>query len=456
MAPADASRGARPPRVSIIIPVFNGTDYLAAAIDSALAQDYPDTEVLVVNDGSSDDGATDRLARSYGTRIRYLTKPNGGVASALNAGLQAMTGEVFCWLSHDDIHLPHKTRRQVAEWERLGRPRAVLFTAYRLIDQAGKVIGQTGYDAALLAAKPRYALLRGCLNGCTMFIPRSIFDEVGGFDETLPTTQDYDLWNRMMGRVEFIYMPEFLIESRQHPAQGSRRMDHREEARALWLRMAAAVPVDEQVRLEGSSFRFLEATSRFLADNGMLEAAADLAQSARASLHQTCISVLLDPGPWPERTHASLDSVAAQCHPAWEVLLGGPPQPGLARRHPNARWHCRDGADAGWHAASGPYIALLEDGALMLPDRLERQLLALETADAAVCQAPAWQHQGAGHPLARTEAAGTILVRRAALEADAVAFPEAASLSERLARIAATCRVVALPDPLTILRQRPA
>lgn len=456
MASANAGRGARPPRVSIIIPVFNGTDYLAAAIDSALAQDYPDTEILVVNDGSSDDGATDRLARTYGTRIRYLTKPNGGVASALNAGLQAMTGEVFCWLSHDDIHLPHKTRCQVAEWERLGRPRAVLFSAYRLIDQAGKVIGQTGYDAALLAAKPRYALLRGCLNGCTMFIPRCIFDEVGVFDEGLPTTQDYDLWNRMMDRVPFIYMPELLIDSRQHPAQGSRRLEHREEARALWRRMAATVPVEEQIRLEGSSFRFLEATSRFLAESGMLEAAADLAQAASAALGQALVSVLLDPGPWPERTHASLDSVAAQHHPVREVLLGGSPDARQAQCHPDVRWYPRDDADAGWRAAGGTYIALLGDGALMLPGRLARQLRALEAEDAVLCEGPAWHHRGAEHPLAKAEASGTAMVRRAALEADATAFPVAASLAERLVRIAAAGPVVTLADPLTILREAPA
>ena len=89
--------------------------------------------MVVVNDGSSDNGETDRIARSYGADVRYIEKKNGGVASALNAGIAAMTGDIFCWLSHDDRHLPEKTERQVMEWERRGRPNAVLISDYRLL-----------------------------------------------------------------------------------------------------------------------------------------------------------------------------------------------------------------------------------------------------------------------------------------------------------------------------------
>lgn len=447
------------PRVSIIIPVYNGADYLRLAIDSALAQDHPDTEVVVVNDGSSDGGATEAIARSYGARIRYVEKPNGGVASALNAGLAAMTGEIFCWLSHDDIHLPHKTRRQVAEWLRLGRPRAVLFSDYRLIDDAGRAIGEARFDARMLAEKPRYALLRGCVNGCTVFVPRDVLRAMGGFDEALPTTQDYDLWNRMIGQVPFLHLPEILIESRQHPQQGSRRMDHRAEARALWNRMAAGVPLEEQVRLEGSSFRFLEATSRFLAQNGLTEAAADLAGAARQALGATLVSVLLRPGAWPERTHASLDSVMAQTHPTREILLAGPKQERLAALHPAARWLDPQDADAGWRAAAGEWIALLEDGALMLPGRLARQLHALEEGEADLCHSAAWHQEGPGLPLARASHSplpGTMLLRRRALQADAAAHPRATTLEERLVRLAGGTGVLALPEALTVLRDPPA
>ena len=76
------------PLVSIIIPVYNGSDYIKQAIDSALAQTYPHVEVVVINDGSKDKGKTEKIAKSYGEKIRYFYKENGGVGSALNLGIQ--------------------------------------------------------------------------------------------------------------------------------------------------------------------------------------------------------------------------------------------------------------------------------------------------------------------------------------------------------------------------------
>ena len=102
------------PLVSIIIPVYNGSNYMREAIDSALAQTYQNTEVIVVNDGSNDDGATDEIARSYGDKIRYFIKENGGVSSALNLGIRMMKGDYFSWLSHDDVYTPAKLEKQIA------------------------------------------------------------------------------------------------------------------------------------------------------------------------------------------------------------------------------------------------------------------------------------------------------------------------------------------------------
>ena len=75
------------PLVSIVIPVYNGANYMRQAIDSALAQTYGNIEIIVVNDGSTDGGETERIALSYGDRIRYFRKENGGCASALNYGI---------------------------------------------------------------------------------------------------------------------------------------------------------------------------------------------------------------------------------------------------------------------------------------------------------------------------------------------------------------------------------
>ena len=87
------------PLVSIIIPVYNGSDFLRQAVNSALGQTYTNIEVIIVNDGSNDNGKTEEVALSYGKRVRYLCKENGGVASALNFGISQMKGEYFSWLS---------------------------------------------------------------------------------------------------------------------------------------------------------------------------------------------------------------------------------------------------------------------------------------------------------------------------------------------------------------------
>ena len=102
------------PKVSIVIPVYNGANYLHESIDSALAQTYPNLEILVVNDGSTDDGATEAIALSYGDKIRYFCKENGGVSSALNLGIRNMTGDYFSWLSHDDAYEPEKVADSVS------------------------------------------------------------------------------------------------------------------------------------------------------------------------------------------------------------------------------------------------------------------------------------------------------------------------------------------------------
>ena len=100
-------------KVSIVIPVFNGSNYLKNAIDSALSQTYANCEVIVINDGSTDDGKTAAIAKSYGDKIRYYEKENGGVATAVNLGIELMKGDYFAWLSHDDMFTNDKIEKQM-------------------------------------------------------------------------------------------------------------------------------------------------------------------------------------------------------------------------------------------------------------------------------------------------------------------------------------------------------
>lgn len=208
------------PKVSIVIPVYNGSNYMREAIDSALAQTYKNIEVIVINDGSSDGGKTDEIIRSYGDRICNFVKENGGVASALNLGIRKMAGDYFSWLSHDDLYCPDKIERQVACLEK-GKKNIVLYSDYDRIDGRGNII-QTRRIKHVEPDKFRYALISILpINGCTALVPKICFEDTGLFDEKLKTSQDYDMWFRMAKQYDFVHIPDVLMKSRVHEEQGT-------------------------------------------------------------------------------------------------------------------------------------------------------------------------------------------------------------------------------------------
>jgi glycosyltransferase involved in cell wall biosynthesis len=208
------------PKVSIIIPVYNGANFLREAIDSALAQTYGNIEVIVVNDGSIDGGKTEGIAKSYGDRLRYYYKENGGVASALNFGIREMKGEYFSWLSHDDVYYPNKVEEQIQYFKNINKI-VILYSDYDLIDRDSKYI-RAEKIKNIEPRDFRYALIVGNpINGCTALVPRSCFEVVGTFDTRLKTTQDYDLWFRMAKKYDFLHIPKVLVKSRVHPEQGT-------------------------------------------------------------------------------------------------------------------------------------------------------------------------------------------------------------------------------------------
>lgn len=217
-------------KVSIIIPVYNGSNYLKNAIDSALAQTYPNLEILVVNDGSSDAGTTERIALSYGDKIRYFSKPNGGVSSALNYGIAQMTGDYFSWLSHDDMYAPEKVEDAVTLLGSISgdKRRTIAYTSGHFVDKDGKWLRSFSYKfppgkqytGREMAA---YACSHSTLNGCCMLIPREAFEEFGGFDESLRYRQDALMWLTLfLGGYGLISDNKDNVRNRLHGSQVSR------------------------------------------------------------------------------------------------------------------------------------------------------------------------------------------------------------------------------------------
>lgn len=212
------------PKISIVIPVYNGSDFLYQAINSALAQTYSNVEIIVVNDGSNDGGETERVALSYGEKIRYFSKKNGGVASALNAAIKEMKGDYFSWLSHDDLYYPDKVSSQVRALTGMNPETTILYGNYSVFSESPDVVREI-----LLPGVPpedfRYFItVNNSLHGCTLLVPKRAFDECGTFNEALRTTQDYDLWFRMAQKISFVHIPKLLVKARQHAGQGSVKM----------------------------------------------------------------------------------------------------------------------------------------------------------------------------------------------------------------------------------------
>lgn len=188
------------PKVSIIIPVYNGSDYLDKAIQSALNQSYQNVEIIVVNDGSNDGGKTAEIARSYGDKIRYIEKENGGVSSALNRGIEAMTGEYFSWLSHDDEYRDEKIEKQVDALRAFKNDRVIALCDTEFIDEDSRVLDKTwGTPKSGVYSNEQALLLmnKKSLSGISLLIPKAAFLECGEFDTSLRFTQDADMWKRI-------------------------------------------------------------------------------------------------------------------------------------------------------------------------------------------------------------------------------------------------------------------
>ncbi len=192
--------------VSIVIPVYNGANYLGEAIDSALAQTYKNIEIIVVNDGSTDDGATEKVALSYGDKIRYFHKENGGVSSALNLGIREMKGEYLSWLSHDDLYTPDKVETQIKDVQKLKADnpeeykRTMFYCGGGFINSKGEHIERktrTLPDGFYKGNDMLLKFFKGYgIGGCGLLIPRVMFDEVGYFNEDMRYMQDVFMWEK--------------------------------------------------------------------------------------------------------------------------------------------------------------------------------------------------------------------------------------------------------------------
>lgn len=213
------------PLVSIVIPLYNGSNYVEEAIKSALSQTYENVEIVIVNDGSNDGGAGKAICERYRDKVTYYEKENGGCASALNYGIKRAKGEFISWLSHDDLYKPQKLEKQIELYEKhgLNSENTVISSVGILINSEGSEIAHPSRKKKGLYSSKRafkYFLLGACPNGCGLLIPKAVFEKHGYFDESLRFVLDWNLWLKFaLSGVDFYFDGEKLVYNRVHSMQ---------------------------------------------------------------------------------------------------------------------------------------------------------------------------------------------------------------------------------------------
>lgn len=184
------------PEVSVVMPAFNVAWCVGRAVDSVLAQDFASRELIVVNDGSTDDTA--RVLSAYGDAIIVIDQPNGGMSAARNAGIRAARGEFIAFLDSDDYWLTGKLSRQV-ELMRARPEVGFCSTAARVENPEGRLLNMwecrhARVDMLQTLFSENAAIAGGC---SAVMVRRNLLDRTGLFDESLRGFEDPDLWIRL-------------------------------------------------------------------------------------------------------------------------------------------------------------------------------------------------------------------------------------------------------------------
>jgi glycosyltransferase involved in cell wall biosynthesis len=227
--------------ISVIIPTYNYARFVREAIDSALGQTLAPLEVIVVDDGSTDE--TPRILAEYGDRIRVIRQENQGVAAARNTALAAVRGEYIALLDSDDIWEPHKLERQLARFE-ADPALGLVHCGAETIDTDGRPIGVLLNGSEGWVAEDLLRLDRDVFEGpgSIIVVPKRIIEEVGGFDESLSQSDDWELFYRIALRYRIGYVAEVLASYRLHGSGIHMNIPRMEHNMLLALGKAFASP----------------------------------------------------------------------------------------------------------------------------------------------------------------------------------------------------------------------
>ena len=211
----------RSPAISVVLPVYNAEAYVREAVESILTQSFADFELILINDGSTDgSGAILRDLAAHDTRIVLVERPNDGLVSALNEGIESARADLIARMDADDVAMPERFALQHARM--IEEPElAVLGSSMRLIDKTGNIIGLAEYP--LTPKETARSVERGCpVSHPTVIMRRDAVLKAGGYRRAFLHCEDYDLWLRMSELGYAIAnLPKPLLNYREHDANVS-------------------------------------------------------------------------------------------------------------------------------------------------------------------------------------------------------------------------------------------
>lgn len=208
-------------KISIIIPTYNRADLVLDAIQSVLSQDYPDYEIVVVDDGSTDN-TKEMLAPLAGSgAIQYIFQENQGRSAARNRGISVAKGFFLAFLDSDDLFEPGKLVKQV-EFYSHNPGLGLVHGGYTKFDQLNNDLGYR--DPSWFSGRVYPGLLLhwfSLMATPTVMVPKAVMDEVGGFDEDLYIGEDLDMWRRIARKYPFGFINDGLARIRVHTGNTS-------------------------------------------------------------------------------------------------------------------------------------------------------------------------------------------------------------------------------------------
>lgn len=268
------------PLVSVVIPTYNYAHFVSQAIQSVLDQTFRDFEIIVVDDGSTDD--TFQVVSPFGDPVRYIRQANRGPNAARNTGIRTSTGKYVALLDADDLWLPHKLESQIPLIEADPEVGLVYASMYLFDSETGAIVDWHPPSRCRQGHVLRQLYMDQFVPSPTPLIRRKVFDEVGYFDESVVSPDDWEMWLRIAARYKFAFVREPLAMYRVHASiAGSKHYDLYEMEMLAFFEKAAKIYSRQlgslrRLRLstfkESMGWRLVERGNRHVGRGKLLEA----------------------------------------------------------------------------------------------------------------------------------------------------------------------------------------